>query len=407
VFGVWSAWPLASALVAYNGTLLLGFLNFVAGAGLALLLAAAWIAWRDRYPRLTITFASVGTMALFFCHLMGLVLWVILISGHEAAWLWSHRKSGTALAKRVAAGVAVMVGPLVLYAFSPLSTVTAVTAWPSLHDKFRELVMPFANYVLPLDIGTLLAVAGFLLMCAFAGRCRVTVASGVPLALVALLFVVAPNAVKGTYLFDTRFVIMLGFLLFGAILPAPLPRRAIVTTVIVFAVLFGVRMAVLGAAWMQHRRDVADLRAMITSVPPGARVFIATVSPEDAPGYWQRGPTSRRLSLGLALDAHLPALLLIERRAYWPFMFDDPSQQPIETLPPYRGLAMQADAAAGPKDLEEPGKVDLCGYSDLLLLNAGGAPDAAKLDPGRLTLVAQSDIAALYRVRQDTCRRSG
>src|SRR5262249_45491967 len=34
VFGTLSAWPFASALVAYNGALLLGFLNFVAGIGL-------------------------------------------------------------------------------------------------------------------------------------------------------------------------------------------------------------------------------------------------------------------------------------------------------------------------------------------------------------------------------------
>ena len=110
VFGVRSAWSLGSVLAAYNGTLLLGFLNFVAGAGLALLMAAAWIAWRDRYPWCTVMLASVGTVALFFCHLMGLAFWVILISGHEAAWLWSHRRSGMAMARRVAAGTVVKIG---------------------------------------------------------------------------------------------------------------------------------------------------------------------------------------------------------------------------------------------------------------------------------------------------------
>ena len=50
MFGAYSAWPLASGLVAYNATLLLGFLNFVAAIGIALLLAAGWIAWRDRHP---------------------------------------------------------------------------------------------------------------------------------------------------------------------------------------------------------------------------------------------------------------------------------------------------------------------------------------------------------------------
>ncbi len=87
-------------------------------------------------------------------------------------------------------------------------------------------------------------------------------------------------------------------------------------------------------------------------------------------------------------------------------MFDDPSQQPIETLPPYRGLAARADAAVGARDLEMLDKVDLCGFTDLLLLHAG-AVDAARLDPGRLALVSQTDIAALYRVRKDACQGGG
>jgi hypothetical protein len=47
MFGAYSPWPLASGLVAHNAPLLLGFLNFVAAIGIALLLAAGWIAWRD------------------------------------------------------------------------------------------------------------------------------------------------------------------------------------------------------------------------------------------------------------------------------------------------------------------------------------------------------------------------
>ncbi|HEX3402927.1 MAG TPA: hypothetical protein VHT74_21635, partial [Acetobacteraceae bacterium] len=77
-FDTWSAWPLAAGLVAYNGTVLLGFINFVVAIGIALLLAASWIAWRDRYPALTVTLAGIGTIALFFCHLMGLVFFYVL-----------------------------------------------------------------------------------------------------------------------------------------------------------------------------------------------------------------------------------------------------------------------------------------------------------------------------------------
>ena len=104
------------------------------------------------------------------------------------------------------------------------------------------------------------------------------------------------------------------------------------------------------------------MRTVIATVRPDDRVFVAAVSPDEAPTYWQNGPLSRRLSVGLRLDSHLPALLLIERRAYWPFLFDNPSQQPVETLPPYRELAERAGSIADHRELAEPGRIDLCGY---------------------------------------------
>jgi len=103
-FGVWSAWPLASALVAYNATFLLGFLNFVAGIGMALLFGAAWIAWRDRYPKLVAIIANVGTIALFFCHLMGLLFFCVLI-----VYAWSNAVNFTDGLDGLAAGAMAMV----------------------------------------------------------------------------------------------------------------------------------------------------------------------------------------------------------------------------------------------------------------------------------------------------------
>ncbi|MGA8196648.1 MAG: hypothetical protein WB902_25170, partial [Acetobacteraceae bacterium] len=102
-FGTRSAWPLASGLIAYNATLLLGFVNFVAAIGIALLLAGAWIIWRDRAPRRTLALAVIGTVALFFCHLMGLVFFYALIAGYELEWIRVHRTERAAMFARVAA----------------------------------------------------------------------------------------------------------------------------------------------------------------------------------------------------------------------------------------------------------------------------------------------------------------
>ena len=53
--------------------------------------------------------------------------------------------------------------------------------------------------------------------------------------------------------------------------------------------------------------------------------------------------------------------------------------------------------------LEMPGKVDLCGYGYLLMLDAGGAPNLTQLATDRLTLLSRSDMAALFRVRPGAC----
>jgi hypothetical protein len=146
-FGRASAWPLASALIAYNAALLLGFLNFVLAAGLALLLGAAWIAWRDRYPCRTIVLVAVGSIAVFFCHLMGLVFFCLLIAGYELERLWRNPRAAVA---RCAAIMAVAVTPFCLYLASPLAPVNNGIELTSPIDKLRELILPFCNYSLPL-----------------------------------------------------------------------------------------------------------------------------------------------------------------------------------------------------------------------------------------------------------------
>ena len=50
-------WAFGVGLVAYNSCLLYGFLNFEIGLGVALLLAAAWLRWREDRPLRAIVLA--------------------------------------------------------------------------------------------------------------------------------------------------------------------------------------------------------------------------------------------------------------------------------------------------------------------------------------------------------------
>ena len=204
-------------MVAYNATLLLGFVNFAVAIGIALLLAAAWITWRDRYPRRTVAVAVIGTVALFFCHLMGLVFFFALIAGHELQWLCVRRARGP-MSARIAALVPLAAVPLGLYLMSPLAPLAAETEFSSRPKScgnwsFR-LPTTFCRSTSPQPARSPFSCS--------AASPRVAAASPPAPACPAAdrrLYLATPWAFKGTYFFDTRFMIMLGFLLFGAVLP--------------------------------------------------------------------------------------------------------------------------------------------------------------------------------------------
>jgi hypothetical protein len=395
-----SAWPLASGLVAYNEALLLGFLNFTAALGIALLLAAGWHAWREPHPIRCTVSATIGGIVLFFCHLMGLLFFWVLIVSYEIEQI-RHDRSHHLV--RLAALAPLFIASCGLYLLSPLAPIALDATFASPGDKAGQLIAPFVNYLAPLDIATAAAVGTFLLVSLANGRCHIAPSSRLALLLLAALCIAAPSTLKGTQSFDARFAIMLGFLLFGALLPFGfVPRMALVVTTI-FALLFLLRMTVVGLAWYEHRQDLRELRRVIANVEPGARVFIASVPPQQAPSRWREGPLSRRLSNGMRLDHHLPALLTLERRAYWPFLFDNPSQQPVTTLLPYRALAERTGAIATLNDLAVPGRVNLCGFDYLLLLEAGFAPDLGQLATDRLVLQQSTEFAALFRIKTQAC----
>lgn len=106
-----SFWPLASGLVAYNYTFLFGFLNWQIGSGLAMLSAAAWIRWRERFPITTVVGSAIAAIVLFFCHLMGMVFFLALIGSAEAT-------AARTVFRRLASLVPAVAGP------GMLSTVT-------------------------------------------------------------------------------------------------------------------------------------------------------------------------------------------------------------------------------------------------------------------------------------------
>ncbi|HEY2131466.1 MAG TPA: hypothetical protein VGH36_00585, partial [Acetobacteraceae bacterium] len=245
IFAARSWWPLAACVVAYNAIVLLGFLNFALSLGAALLLAAAWIRWRNTYPLPTILLTTLGSIALFCCHLMGLIFFLILIGSYELECVCRAPRT---LPTRALALLPVHAGPAWLYLLTDLKSASHNATFLPPAEKAAQLLTPFLNYDHTLDIISAALVLTFLALCAITRRLAVTPASTIALLTTAALYAASPYAFKGTAGLDTRFAIMLGFLLFAAIRPAPLPRAAFTLAAPTFAFLFATRMAVLATA---------------------------------------------------------------------------------------------------------------------------------------------------------------
>ena len=333
-FGKLSLWPLASIVIAFNGVFFLGFMNFLLATGLAFAAAGAWLslrrAGRDGW---CLVLGGLSSALLFFCHIFGVLLFALLIGCQEISPV---REPGSVKPQawfRTLVMIVIALAPaIVLYFASPLSEHAAETGgWDGKH-KLWSLFIPFMTTSKILTLATALMIFSLPIL-----RWRqAQFAPGTRLALVilALLYVAAPVTIKGGTLIDIRLSLMMGLLLFAGV-DLQLSPAGKKWTFAAIALLVGVRSLITGLAWYDHRRDLADLRATLALVPPGARVLAAQgenfATDPEVP--------ARILPDVLKLDSHLPALLVIERKAFWPHMFADPTQQPLVVRPPYDRIA--------------------------------------------------------------------
>jgi hypothetical protein len=398
-FGRFSYWPLASGTIAYNAVFFLGFMNFLLSLGLALVAAAAYAALRRRgQPMIATGIGAVAACVVFFAHIFGLTLFALLVATRECARLWRARSSATVVrdAWQSVGLLALMFVPaMVLLLRSPASDVPAsVGAWHGL-QKLWTVFAPFMTTNVNLTLLTVLVLFCF----AVTAWRNAVAAPGIALALAVLgaAFVLAPSAIGNGTFIDLRIAVMMALLLFGGVMPR-IGRRHAVVAGLVFAALIVLRTAYVATSWWDGRHDVADLRAAIAPVQPGARVLV--MRGDNGSGTEVDVPT-RALPGVHRLDGNLAALLVIERRAFCPLLFADPAQQPLSLRPPYDRLSQRlGDSSNWPllqqDDLPAPGYlVDWRkNFDHVLLVDAPQpAPSLAGLTP-----VRTGSYAVLYRI---------
>jgi hypothetical protein len=423
VFARRSYWPLGIALVSYNGLFFVGLLNFVAGLGLAMLAAGLWVRQRNFSALVRVGTASVFALALFLCHLTSVAVYGVLIAGCELNG--GHRSARAMLGRGIAVGLPFVIPAALFLAGAPLAKnlangtndVLPAMWWRAIgiegwHGKligltgpFRTYLPPFALYHQNLDIVAAALVAVFLVR-ALARRRLAGSAPVIAVAVVALLaYPVMTPELGTTGLIDWRLPLLATFLCFAGLDPDP-PRDVMTRALAAgIALIFLARVAVIATVWDGHNRDLADLARIIAPVEPGARVLAVTTTPLPVPGG---DPESRGILYEIDATMHMPALLLLQRHAFWPNLFTSKNLQPVHVRPPYLALSVDQGLLPSAEDLDAPTPADARrlpylqnwrkNFDYVLLMRPTAL--TAPLDPDVLDPIDRADIAALYRVRR-------
>jgi hypothetical protein len=407
VFGRSSWWPLGSALVAWHGLLLMGFVSFSLGVGLALLAASLAITSGGRPSLARLAGIALLATGVALSHLFAFGFLGLLLLAHEAGRILGGTRPSTArLGLWFRWAVALLPGTLIaLQAFT--STGEGLLLW-QYGDRLRRLAAGFAGYHVWLDRLAPLVVLLVIGAAAWMRRLAVDPGSLIAAAVCAMLYLAVPAVLGGGAFAEVRFAIFLGFLLFAGLdvrlgWPAALPLAA----------LGAARLAVLGLTWHLAQTPLQELRAALAPVPAGGRIFTVAPRRDAAPAYFrnQRGRAVVSFLYEWP-DSHLGGHAILERRAAWPALFAIAGQQPLRRLAPFERFSSQPWHTLPPPAMLDPARppppafaADHAAWADwparfdyVLLLHADATPRAPEFATAPLALVVDTGFAALYRV---------
>lgn len=349
VFGGWHWWQAGFAVLAWNSTLLAGFLNFQIGLGLAFLAAAMdpWIS-RRAGPFGAVPPRMALAAALLVFHPFAVGLYGVLLaglaygagdepSGEKASF--GHRLWRVAAVAGLGVGVPIL-GFLFLAPTLPGGHAPAgvYESWAGYTGalKAATLLSAIATYNLRLDILAVALLWAAARLIAFGPmlRCHAGLMFCV-LGFVALAILV-PFALGGTALVDWRFPIMAVLTAAAALRPGHKSARVGQAMAIALMLLALARSGWIAGIWQERQADVAAVEDVLALVPAGAAILpVAHTGMSDTES--SRGSV---LALGLPFFWHLDSLAVPLRHAFVPTLFTAPGKQPLRVLPPWAEISV-------------------------------------------------------------------
>lgn len=419
IFGGWHWWQAGFAVLAWNSTLLAGFLNFQIGLGLALIGASldpAIIRSAGAFRAMPLRMGLAAVMLVvhpFAAGFYGVLLAGLAFGGGPVLrnpavpfWHRAWRAIGTAaLSVGLPVACFLLLVPMLPGSHAPAGVYDAWIGF-SLSNKLATVLTGFATYDLRFDV-----LAMLLLVLAS----RITAANpalqrhaGLLLASLGLvaLALLCPSTLGGTAFVDWRFPVMAILTVAAAVRPAVRTRHATQVMAVALMLLAAGRTSWITFVWHERQADSAAVEQVLAFVPPGTAVL--PIEHDERPGL--NSPIGRMLAVGLPTQWHLPSLAVPLRHAFIPTLFAAPGKQPLRVLPPWTDVSVMEGMAAPTRYLRafEPTlhaayQIGFMAhwrerFDYVLVINAQEPDDDDEASLPELELLADRGFARIYRI---------
>jgi hypothetical protein len=408
VWGRVGLMPALGFLLSYNYLIARGFLAYVFGAGLAVMLFAGWLATERSPPWRRAALFAPAALLLYFCHAFAFLTYGLLVGGYELGsaarqHFQPPRKIFMDWLAAVAQAIPVA-ATVVLFAASTTAGFKLVTVYGSLSNKLAAVAAPLFFPGPPAVVGLFVLLP--LIAMAAARQLRLAPALWPTALLVGVVAAATPNVLLSSWGADYRLPYVVGIVMIAAAAPRRTPGRVAAWAGLAILVAFvAARSANAFSLLRQLDAEEAQIRSVVQALPEGARLLVV-----DA-GRPQAGPFAAPAHLA----GHLAMVATIDRNAFIPFLFTgttavqprpewrtaaSPSSLPID-LDQFKEGMLYGDPPSGPPPYGYGGQQYWLGWPrkfSFVLVECYGRHDIPL--PAFLHRLAHSEIADLYEVDQ-------
>ncbi|HEX6979282.1 MAG TPA: hypothetical protein VF342_08275 [Alphaproteobacteria bacterium] len=394
-------------LLMFNAASSMGYVNYVFGLFVALVLVYLVLARPDRPLASFLLLTNLFGAFIFLCHAFALAFIGVFILAH----VYDKRAAGLPMRRRLLATV------LVTAAAFALPAALVLLAEPSASefridylDKVRALVAPTLAASPVADVAITAAVACLAFYLWKSRATMIAPAVRLPLAALAATVLVVPAALFDAVDIDARIAAGLALLLVASVGVTGPDRRVGTVVMTAACVLLAARMLAIWKDGTAFDRHVAEFRSSLSVVP--ARAAVLSVYPDD--------PTDACDGLLEARQPywHLASFATIDRAAFNPLNFTGRGMQPMQASAAYAHIDVAASTPVPVTLLEMSGrperrsaiervfrKYDVSTYFvgwpahfDYVVHYHFGCPE--RLLPHLLSEVAEGSFFTIYAVRR-------